>query len=62
MSKEIERREAGARTAHLKTSPNLSATTIVRPGRVNRIWVAFFGISLRVLLSRKWTELIIKDK
>ena len=41
------------RKRYLKMSPNLSATMIVRPERVNRIWVAFFGISLRALLSRK---------
>jgi hypothetical protein len=35
---------------HLKTSPNLSPTTIVRPERVNAICVGFFGISLRVFI------------
>lgn len=50
MSREVNRKEAGARATHLKTSPNLSATTIVRPERVNRIWADFFGISLRVQL------------
>ena len=50
-------RRASAGTTHQKTSPNLSATRIVRPERVNRIWVDFFGISLRVAVSREWTEL-----
>jgi hypothetical protein len=36
--------------AYLKTSPNLSATTVVRPERVNAICVGFFGISLRIVI------------
>ena len=50
-------KRAGEGTTHLKTSPNLSATRIVRPERVNRIWVGFFGISLRVSVSRERTNL-----
>ena len=52
-------REEGANAGmtHLKTSPNLSATRIVRPERVNRIWVGFFGISLRVAVSHERTKL-----
>jgi hypothetical protein len=48
---------AAAENAHLKTSPNLSATRIVRPERVTTICDGFFGISLRVVIVRvSWKE------
>jgi len=51
-----ERRVAAAENAHLKTSPNLSATRIVRPERVTAICDGFFGISLRVVIVRAVEE------
>jgi hypothetical protein len=48
---------AAAENAHLKTSPNLSATRIVRPERVSAICDGFFGISLRVVIVRgRWEK------